>query len=158
MEKRRWQGRETDRRMRLGVEGERERGDSAQAESTARVTRLSPSADHSCDHSLWRSAQCAASASRLRVGLIAFRGEEFRIEMSILGSRVASVKGLFSCTRIMYKGEKWEEGGSWESSRGSQPAKKRKQTLGWKSENGAKWYRRRECRRRNFRTFQIRCQ
>lgn len=85
---------------------ERERGDSAQAESTARVTRLTPSADHSCDHSLWRSAQCAASASRLRVGLIAFRGEEFRIEMSILGSRVASVKELFSCTRIMYKGEK----------------------------------------------------
>ena len=89
-----------------GGERERERGDSAQAESTARVTRLTPSADHSCDHSLWRSAQCAASASRLRVGLIAFRGEEFRIEMSILGSRVASVKGLFSCTRIMYKGEK----------------------------------------------------
>lgn len=99
------------------------------------------------DHSLRRSAQCAASASRLRVG--------FSREGKNLNRRSDewSVRRDYFLTRgLREKKENFAKKFIWICS-----AKKRKRTLGWNSENGAKWYRR-ECRRRNFRTFQIRCQ
>lgn len=95
----------TERRMKLGVERERKRGDrerrSAQAESTARVTRLTPSADQLFLFSriiLFGGALSALQALRGCVSALSlFAGrEEFK---SSIG-RVISAKRLFPYARI----------------------------------------------------------
>lgn len=91
----------TERRMKLGVEreGDRERR-SAQAESTARVTRLTPSADQLLFSRiiLFGGALSALQALRGCVSALSlFAGrEEFK---SSIG-RVTSAKELFPCPRI----------------------------------------------------------
>lgn len=94
----------TERRMKLGVERERKRGDrerrSAQAESTARVTRLTPSADQLLFSRiiLFGGALSALQALRGCVSALSlFAGrEEFK---SSIG-RVISAKRLFPYARI----------------------------------------------------------
>lgn len=91
----------TERRMKLGVEreGDRERR-SAQAESTARVTRLTPSADQLLFSRiiLFGGALSALQALRGCVSALSlFAGrEEFK---SSIG-RVISAKRLFPYARI----------------------------------------------------------
>ena len=116
----------TERRMKLGVEreGDRERR-SAQAESTARVTRLTPSADQLLFSRiiLFGGALSALQALRGCVSVLSlFAGrEEFK---SSIG-RVISAKRLFPCPRITWKKENFARKFIWICS-----AKKRKRTLG----------------------------
>lgn len=103
----------TERRMKLGVERERKRGDrerrSAQAESTARVTRLTPSADQLLFSRiiLFGGALSALQALRGCVSALSlFAGrEEFK---SSIG-RVISAKRLFPYARITWKKGEFRE-------------------------------------------------
>lgn len=165
MEKRRWQGRETDRRMRLGVEGEREREEIPRRRNPLPGSLVSLLPRITLVIILFGGALSALQALRGCVSALSLSaGKNFGLKCRSLDHEWRVWRSYFPARGLCIR-EKSERKGDRERvlalrgcSRGSQPAKKRKQTLGWKSENGAKWYRRRECRRRNFRTFQIRCQ